>query len=378
MRRYSLTEISEPNWFSDLLEQNADLQKLSELLGERRVAMCVLCGVQITSIRVDPRTVGNGTVEVLAADGVSNEEHRISDLIRSIASHIVSLRDDSFEAIFGWSKEERPLSADELRSVLGQKTILLAPIFGIELQELRVQGQEVEVVYYGDDDEWVESYDEFVETLHQCVLNEALLEPDDPLEGIDRKVLPEVRLAMDKKDWNRCVELLSPWLGGLASIHRQHAFSSLDEDAQVDLIEGVASLGISLARTSQPVLADELLRLGAQWAANTDLAGQMYRLLGQASMEKGAYAEAIGLLIRSIRLSDDVPSVHLELGKCFRQTGRPVAAALCFQRAAELGIEDASNELMSLPQDVIDRWYALQRFLRDGSLTESSTNSRDT
>jgi uncharacterized protein HemY len=90
--------------------------------------------------------------------------------------------------------------------------------------------------------------------------------------------------------------------------------------------------------------ANEVLRLGVQWAGESGKAGNLFLTLGRASVASENHGEAIGLLRRAIRLGIEERDALPLLARSLAARDQNLAAMVCADRARDLGADAAELE----------------------------------
>ena len=100
-------------------------------------------------------------------------------------------------------------------------------------------------------------------------------------------------------------------------------------------------LASSLVEEHESTLAEDVLRLGIQYAQGTRLGADMYSQLGTILLKDGRAGEAIGLLRRAASLGGDPALIWPSLGQAFIERKRYLAALAVVAEASEQGLDNA-------------------------------------
>jgi tetratricopeptide (TPR) repeat protein len=112
--------------------------------------------------------------------------------------------------------------------------------------------------------------------------------------------------------------------------------------------------------------ANEVLRLGIQWAGESGKAGSLYLALGRASVASEKHGEAIGLLRRAIRLGAEERDALTLLAESLSARDQSLAAMVCNERARELGANADDLEAVEavLQTRLGEAWPRFQAWMR--------------
>jgi uncharacterized protein HemY len=113
--------------------------------------------------------------------------------------------------------------------------------------------------------------------------------------------------------------------------------------------------------------ANEVLRLGIQWAGESGKAGGLFLALGRASVAGEKHGEAIGLLRRAIRLGAEERDALPLLAQSLSARDQSLAAMVCNERARELGANAAELEAVGaeLQARLGEAWPRFQAWMSD-------------
>ena len=161
--------------------------------------------------------------------------------------------------------------------------------------------------------------------------------------------------------------LLTPWLGPISMLLRTGEADSLAEEVHGRLSEGLDLLGTAYAEIGELDAANEVLRLGVQWAGESSKAGDLFFTLGRASVAADKHGEAIGLLRRAIRLGIDERDAMPLLARSLAARDQGLAAMVLVRRARELGADQPDLEALrgELEASFGTAWVHLERWIGD-------------
>jgi len=126
-------------------------------------------------------------------------------------------------------------------------------------------------------------------------------------------------------------------------------------------------LGTAYAELGELDAANEVLRLGVQWAGESSEAADLFLALGRASVAGEKHGEAIGLLRRAIRLGASERASMPLLARALAAREQWLAAMVCAERARELGAADSSMDSVAteLEERLGEAWPRFQAWLSD-------------
>lgn len=331
----NLRAVRTDDWFEKVAGSAPNFEQLCEALGQKYVAFSLVAGVRITALAIDARSPDQ--TQVTFAIGEQGDEHAMAlpEFRRALTQALVQHEDLG------------PLPSDlddteALQSFLGVRYLLLAPIFGITVHELRVgAGQEPTVtIGLGSLSDEV-SVDEFRDVIREAVRREEQASRPQRPFAIDLSKIPEAEEALKRGDHARTIELLDPWAGPLSMLLRTPQGQNLAPEAKAALAKALGLLGAAYLLRSEHTAAEEVLRLGVQWVQDGVVAGQLFAQLGEVSALQGQHGQAIGLLRRALSLGCARELVLPVLADCFLARGRAVAALVCSDEALECGVPPA-------------------------------------
>lgn len=357
MKTYRLDRVRADGWLEQLGEGSPGFSQLCEVVGKHFVAFSVIAGIRITALTVDPRNNDGSIVEFEVGSVGGPQRLSLGEFRQRLARAMLSADDPEVEL------SDDP-DAEELQQYIGFRYVLLAPLFGIRLDVLRVgsAASSLEVICDGDD------IDMSIEQL-RLVLRERILaladrhKPASPF-AIDLNVVPKARAAVAAGDPDKVVELLESWPGPLSLLLRTHEGQSLAPEVRATLAESLGMLGSAYVQLGRADWAQEVLRLGIQWGQQSlEVSADLFRRLGEAHLSEARYGEAIGLLRRSLALGGSRSALLPLLAHCFLERGRHLPALLCADEALAAGAhEDDVREVRVRALEVLGaEWERFRR-----------------
>lgn len=335
-----LDSVRADGWFERLGEGNPTFGQLRDIVGERFVAFAFIAGVRITSLTVDRRAPDATLVDFVLGEDPTEQRLALGEFRRRLAA-----------ALLGDEPLPEPLpddpDPDTLQRAIGIRYVLLAPIFGIKLKEMRVGGGEdaTVLVEIGAQTEEI-----FIEELRSLIRDRirgelSKVRSQSPF-AIDLARVPEAETASEKGDDDRVIELLGAWPGPLSLLLRTSEGQTLGQDAKATLGRALGLLGSAYVGRGRFEWAEEVLRLGIQWAQDGPAAGDLFRRLAAACVARDRPGEAIGLFRRALSLGASPHEVLPSLARCYAERSRWVAALVCADEAVALGAPEAELEAL--------------------------------
>ncbi len=337
-RVYALDEIRPDGWFDELSGQSKEFQQLCQIVGDHVVACAMVAGVQITSLTVDPRLPSNATVGYQVGQFGPDQELPLVEFRRRVGATLLADRQRVTSLV------ETPSSSD-LQAFLGPRRLLLAAAFELMALELRMNGEEASILLEIAGTSREVSLDEFYDLIDERIRVETGAHQSvDNGVAIDLDLIDEAKKANQQGDWSSTITLLSPWLGPISMLLRTGEAKGLDAEVHTTLSVGLSLLGMAYSRVGNHDLADEVLRLGVQWAGETEESARLFLVLGETSATRARFGEAIGFLRRALRLGGDPKWGLPILARCLLSREQYLAAMVCAERALDAGATDPSVE----------------------------------
>ena len=114
--------------------------------------------------------------------------------------------------------------------------------------------------------------EDFRDVLDERVRSELGLDRQDDV-AIDLAVVDQAEEANAHGNWGATVAMLNPWLTPISMLLRTGEAESLAEDVHGRLSTSLDLLGTAYANMGELDAANEVLRLGIQWAGESGKAG---------------------------------------------------------------------------------------------------------
>jgi len=330
-REFDLTPLTADGWYDHILSTVPALEKLASGLGDALVALALAAGFRITSAAVDRISGEINNVE-WSRDGSGDNK----DPIRGSGTP-QTLRTEVLAVLVGEADAEATLTNDptvpDIRNFLGQRTILLCPLFGLTLRRLVLQNEEeFRVVVFHDDIEEIVPLRQLRRYLRTRVV-EVLQNDRNRGVAIDLSQAALAQTAFTENRFEEVVARLSPWLTTLSVLLRTPQGASLDPNAKSEFARALKILALSLREIRRADESEENLRLAVQYAHDTPSAAELYKAFAFSLRAAKRFAEAIGPLRRAQVLLPQDPEIPLDLTECFLRCNRTVAALGCLRLA---------------------------------------------
>jgi len=379
-RRIDLSAARADGWYERVVAGFSPLEKLAARLGDGLVALSLAAGFRIASVQSD-RLVGS--VVELRWWRESSPIERPEDALREptgdpLGGPVAALRTSVLAALVG--DAEAPASTVDassdpaaLRAYLGVRSVLLAPLFGLSLNELRIAPDgEARVVVAHDGIEEVVALKQLRRFLRQRVVEVLQSDAGRGQVAIELSQAELARVALDEGRPEEAVARLVSWLAPLTVFHRTAEGQALDQGTRARLARALGTLADAFGRLRRVDERMEVLRLSLQYALDGEAAPGLFLSLASAMIDERRHAEAIGPLRRALALGAEARAVLPLLGIAFVRSGRSVAALGCV--SALQTIDPTLPSLSSLESEVqaslggaTDAWH---QFITHGALAE--------
>ncbi len=342
-RVLSLAGVRTDGWFERVAEGVGSFDALCDILGESFFAFAMIVGARITALTVDRRVPDNTVVEFAATVrvGLSTREEtrrvRLGDFRRQLVDALLTDED--------YAPAPPRADAEALQHHVGVRFLLLAPLFGYELEELTIfedgPNPPRSVVTLSSDgvSERVE-LPELRERLRAHVRDELRRASAGARGSVDVSVLAEAEAAAAAGQHQRVVALLGAWPSSLVIYLRTAEGQALTAEGREQLARGLALLGASLGHQGERARGEEVLRLAVQYAGDGPASAEVFLQLGLSMLADGRAGEAIGALRRGLVAGARPNAVWPALAKAFHARGKHVAALGCLREAEQAGADE--------------------------------------
>jgi len=355
---YDLSAARPDDWFEEVLRQSADFEKACQIIGRNTLGLALIAGARILSLTANPHTQNLTVVEFSIGQDPTVRQVQLPEFRQTIGRYLLAPLQNQ-----GLSEDP---DVETLQAHIGGRYMLEASLFFVETLELRhdLGLSEIEVQF--NELRHVLTLEDFREVLDERVRSELGL--DGPEDGsIDLAVLDQAEKASAHGNWGATIAMLNPWLTPISMLLRSGEVETLSEDVHGRLSVSLDLLGTAYAKIGELEAANEVLRLGVQWAGETGKAAALYLALGRASVDSERHGESIGLLRRAIRLGAEESVALPLLAQSLTARDQTLAAMVCAERARELGADVAELDALGakLTTRLGDAWTRFQAWMSD-------------
>ncbi len=353
---YDLSAAHPGGWFEEVLEQSKDFEKACALIGRSTLGLALIAGARILSLTANPRASDLTTVEYSIGQDPSILQVPLSEFRETIGQLLLTPLESS--------ELPQDPGVEELQAHIGGRYMLEASLFAVEPIELRLDLGLSELTLEFNGARHALALEDFREVLDERVRSELGLGQRGE-EAIDLAVVDQAEEANAHGNWGATIAMLNPWLTPISMLLRTGESETLGEDVHSRLSVSLDLLGTAYANTGDLDAANEVLRLGIQWAGESGKAGGLYLALGRASVASKKHGEAIGLLRRAIRLGAEEGEALPLLAQSLAARDQTLAAMVCSERARALGANE--DELVEVEAELQarlgDAWPRFQAWM---------------
>jgi hypothetical protein len=339
-----LEQLGADDWFEQLSRETPAFDDLCEIVGKRFVAFSFVAGVQITSIAYNQEDPDESGVEFRLDEDLELQTVPLKQFRELVTEAVLSGVDSPVEL------PPVPL-LDDIRRAIGNRYLLLAPIFGVRVVEFRFGGSEVPTisVEVGNNAEEV-TVQAFRNLLRDGVRSTLANTRNSAPFSIDFRRIPRAEAANRVNDFEQTIALLGTWPGPLSLFIRTAQGQSLGTTEKATLARAMGILGTAYLAKGQHDTAEDVLRLGIQWGQDAISTADLFVALADARLLDNSPGEAIGLLRRALSLGASSSVVLPRLVRSFAGCKRYVAAAICLEDMFRASIN--SSELDDIRSEV--------------------------
>jgi len=352
-RVFSLDAVRTDGWFERIGDGIGSFQALCDIVGEAFFAFSMITGARITALTVDRRNPDNTLVDfVIAAPGEDEADAEVQRLTLADFRHRLVgalLTDDVMPP-----PPERDTDIEALQLHIGVRYLLLAPLYGYSLRKLALDGRSSRLQLLRDGVEEEYDLNEFRARIRSHIREELDRASAGSRSAIDLTKVAEAEVAAQKGDHTRVIQLLGAWPAPLAIFLRTPEGQMLTPDARALIAKGLGLLGTACVKLGEGQQGEEVMRLAVQYAQDGAAAGDIFRRLGEAQLEDGRAAEAVGPLRRAANLGAPPRLIWPLLAKAFVKRKRYVAALACVREARLVGVPDVElgEEIREIEQSL--------------------------
>jgi tetratricopeptide (TPR) repeat protein len=353
-KEFALDSIRTDGWFERIGEGIGSFQALCEIVGERFFAFSIIVGARITALTVDRRSPDQTLVDFVVGVGEQDgdlEPQRLTlaDFRRRLVGALLVEEDRDAPV------PERETDVEAIQLYIGVRYLLLAPLYGYSLLTLTIHGPKekeptAELLVSHDGVQETHELGQFRLRMRAHIREELERVATGARSAIDLSKVAEAEAAALRNEWPKVVALLGAWPAPLAIFLRTPEGQMLAPDARALIAKGLGLLGSACVHLGEVEQAEEVFRIGIQYAQEGMAAAELFRRLGEALLLNGRPGEAIGPLRRAIAFGGSRADVMPPLARAFLKRGRFVAAYACVRDAMEAGVgeRDLADELRQL------------------------------
>jgi hypothetical protein len=340
MREFDLDAIRTDGWFERIGEGIGSFQALCEIVGERFFAFSIIVGARITALTVDRRNPDLSLVDFVVGvgegdDGLEPQRLTLADFRRRLVGALL-VEDDKPAP-----EPTRETEIEVVQLYIGVRYLLLAPLYGYSLRKLILDEEEgAQVAVLHDGVEETHDLDAFRFRIRAQVREELERVATGARSAIDLSKVTEAESAALKKDWAKVLQLLGSWPAPLAIFLRTPEGQLLTSDARGLIAKGLGLLGSACVHLGEIEQAEEVFRIGIQYAQEGVAAADLFRRLGEALLQNERPGEAIGPLRRALAFGGAATEVMPPLARAFIKRKKWVAAFACLRDAVEAGVPE--------------------------------------
>jgi hypothetical protein len=345
-KEFSLDSLRTDGWFERIGEGIGSFQALCEIVGERFFAFSIIVGARITALTVDRRSPDQTLVDFVVGVGEGDgdldpQRLTLADFRRRLVGAL--LVEEEREA----PRPARETDVEAIQLYVGVRYLLLAPLYGYSLRKLILEGKHAELRVLHDGEEETFELDTFRMRVRALVREELDRVATGARSAIDLSKVAEAEAAAIRKEWPKVIALLGAWPAPLAIFLRTPEGQMLGADARSLIAKGLGLLGSACVHLGEVEQAEEVFRIGIQYAQEGVSAAELFRRLGEALLINDRAGEAIGPLRRALAFGGAPAEVMPPLARAFMKRGRFVAAYACLRDALEAGVaeRDLTDEL---------------------------------
>jgi hypothetical protein len=338
-RQFSLDALRTDGWFERIGEGIGSFQALCEIVGERFFAFSIIVGARITALTIDRRSPDQTLVDFVVgsaeAEGdLEPQRLTLADFRRRLVGAL--LVEEEKQA----ATPERDTDIEAIQLFVGVRYLLLAPLYGYSLVSLATEGAQAEIAVLHDGIEEKYDLDTFRLRIRSHVREELDRVATGSRSAIDLSKVAEAEACALRNEWPKVIALLGTWPAPLAIFLRTPEGQMLAPEARALIAKGLGLLGSACVHLGEIEQAEEVFRIGIQYAQEGMAAAELFRRLGEALLLNDRPGEAIGPLRRSLAFGGLPVDVCPPLARAFCKRGRYVAAFACLRDALAAGASE--------------------------------------
>ncbi|OJY29408.1 MAG: hypothetical protein BGO98_46970 [Myxococcales bacterium 68-20] len=338
-KQFPLDALRTDGWFERIGEGIGSFQALCEIVGERFFAFSIIVGARITALTIDRRSPDQTLVDFVVgsaeAEGdLEPQRLTLADFRRRLVGALLVEEEKQAPA------PERDTDIEAIQLYIGVRYLLLAPLYGYSLVTLTLEGgknAQAEITVLHDGLEEKHELDAFRLRVRAHVREELDRVTTGARSAIDLSKVADAEACALRKEWPKVIALLGTWPAPLAIFLRTPEGQMLAPEARALIAKGLGLLGSACVHVGEIEQAEEVFRIGIQYAQEGMAAAELFRRLGEALLLNDRPGEAIGPLRRALAFGGLPQEVLPPLARAFIQRGRYVAAFACLKDALAAG-----------------------------------------
>jgi hypothetical protein len=335
-RQFPLDALRTDGWFERIGEGIGSFQALCEIVGERFFAFSIIVGARITALTIDRRSPDQTLVDFVVGSGeqegdLEPQRLTLADFRRRLVGALLVEEEKHPPA------PERETDVEAIQLFIGVRYLLLAPLYSYSLVSLSFDGGVPEVTVLHDGVEERYELDTFRLRIRAHVREELDRVATGARSAIDLSKVAEAEACALRKEWPKVIALLGTWPAPLAIFLRTPEGQMLAPEARGLIAKGLGLLGSACVHLGEIEQAEEVFRIGIQYAQEGMAAAELFRRLGEALLVNDRAGEAIGPLRRALAFGGLPQDVLPPLARAFIKRGRYVAAFACLKDAMAAG-----------------------------------------
>ena len=362
-RAFDLESVRTDGWFERIGDGIGSFQALCEIIGERFFAFSIIVGARVAALTVDRRNPELSLVDFVvgagdAADSSAPQRLALADFRRRLVGAL--LVEDGKPA----PEPTRQTEIEGIQLYIGVRYLLLAPLYGYSLLRLlfdEAEGAQLVVLHDGVEEN--HALDAFRFRIRALVREELERVASGSRGAIDLSKVAEAETAALAGQWSSVVQLLGSWPAPLAIFLRTPEGQLLAPDARSLIAKGLGLLGSACVSLGEIEQAEEVFRIGIQYAPEGMAAADLFRRLGEALLNSKRPGEAIAPLRRALAFGGSPAEVMPPLARAFLERKKWVAACACIRAALVAGVpeRDVADELRRIEGELgvpLTQWKA--------------------
>jgi len=335
-KQFPLDALRTDGWFERIGEGIGSFQALCEIVGERFFAFSIIVGARITALTIDRRSPDQTLVDFVVgsaeAEGdLEPQRLTLADFRRRLVGALLVEEEKQTPP------PERDTDVEAIQLYIGVRYLLLAPLYGYSLSSLQMQSDGAELTVLHDGVEEKYDLDAFRLRIRSHVREELDRVATGARSAIDLSKVAEAEACALRKEWPKVIALLGTWPAPLAIFLRTPEGQMLAPEARALIAKGLGLLGSACVHLGEIEQAEEVFRIGIQYAQEGMAAAELFRRLGEALLINDRPGEAIGPLRRALAFGGLPQEVLPPLARALWKRGRYVAAFACLKDALAAG-----------------------------------------